>query len=377
MTSPDLTPYLDLRVYDRDTQDVVDAALQDLQSKLPGWVPREDNTEVMLIEALSLEVSESIFAINRIPGAIMTILMQFMGITRDEGAPPVASITVTAADTLGYTIPEGTRWNLALSGGLDPVVFTNAEAVDINNGDLAATFDVVGNRYTDEANGVIAGTPLELLDAVSFIESTVLAGSVTDGRDPETDNAWATRGVARLSRLTDTLAVPKHFTMAALEYPYVERATTLDIYNSDAGSGAPGDHPGHVSVAVYGPGRLLTTDEKNAIKDDFEGRSLANLMIHVMDPTITDVDVSVTVQRFANYSDDDTTTAITQALTNYLNPATWPWAGTVRWNELIALISNLPQVDYVTTLTTPATDFALSGYAPLANVGTVTVTVTS
>lgn len=85
-TSPDISQYVDLRVYDKDPTDILRTALTELQSRLPGWTPREDNTEVMLLEALAVEISEAVYAINRLPNSVMTALMRLYGIERDAGA---------------------------------------------------------------------------------------------------------------------------------------------------------------------------------------------------------------------------------------------------------------------------------------------------
>lgn len=372
--SPDLSPYIDLRIYDLDPQQVFEAALQDLQSKMPGWIPREDNTEVMLMEAMALEVSESVFAINRLPSAIMVGVMKLFGVVRDEGAPPKTTININVVSTFGYTIPAGTRFLLALPGGQDPVVFSTDEAVVIADGFDSATVSATGNRFTGQANNVPAGQSVELIDNITFVDSASLASEVVEGRDPESDPEWINRGSQRLRRLVDTLAVPDHFTTAALEETLVTRATTIDLYNPSSGN-LPGVDAGHVTVAVYGAGAPLTAPQKAALQAEFASRALANLTVHVIDPTITTVNVTVSVTRNSGYAIQETQDAVQLALIDYLSPEKWPWRGVVRRNELIALVANLPQVDYVASLTIPASDLALTGVAPLADVGTLVVNV--
>jgi uncharacterized phage protein gp47/JayE len=127
---------------------------------------------------------------------------------------------------------------------------------------------------------------------------------------------------------------------------------------------------------VYGNGATLSSGDKTTILNSITPLTLANLQTHVIDPTITTVAVTATVKKLAGYDSTALNTAITTAIQNYLSPMTWDWSGTVRRNELITLISNVPGVDYVTTLTAPAADVTLTGNGTLAQAGTVTITVT-
>lgn len=374
MPSPDATPYVDLRLFDKDAQDVFEAALVNLQSYLPEWEPREGHTEVVLMESLALEVAESVFAINRLPGAIMEILLRLYGVERDLGAPPTASLTFTVSDTAGHTLPAGVRAALTLTTG-ESVVFTTTEAIVIPEGSSTGTAAAVGDMSTDAANGTTAGTSLDLLDAVVFVERVELGSAVVGGAVEEDDTAWFSRGTQRFSRLVETLVLPSHFVSAALERTNVTRASAVDNYDPNQ-AGVPGDHAGHVTVAVYGDGGPLSAADREVLRSEFDLQAQANLAVHVVDPTLTTVDVTVTLEAQAGYSAAQIQSAATEALTAYLSPQEWPWTGTVYRNELIALLDRVTGVERVVSLDVPAADLPLAGVAPLATVGTVTVTVT-
>src|SRR5687768_10446156 len=111
-TTPDLSDYVDLTLYDRDAAALVERALLDATLKLPGWVPREANTEVVLIEALALELVELVYAVNRLPSAVTMALLGLFDVTRDDGTAPTVDIEVTAVDAAGYTVPAGTLFRL-------------------------------------------------------------------------------------------------------------------------------------------------------------------------------------------------------------------------------------------------------------------------
>jgi uncharacterized phage protein gp47/JayE len=373
MPSPDATPYIDLTIYDKDEQDLYEDAEANLQAAIPTWVPREGNVEVLLLSALAGAAAETVFAINRLPSGILEALLKLFGVTRSSGNAPVADLEFTMVNTIGYTIPSGTEVRLNLSGGLEPVVFaTDAELV-IAPGNLTGTVSATGDRFTDEANTTVSGTTMELLDSLIYVESVSLDSITTGGAGPEDDETYFTRGTTRFSRLSDTLVLPRHFAAYALEWPGVYRASTLD--NWDGSGGAPGDDPGHVTVAVYGNAATISAPEKTALQTAMQTLSLVNLVVHVIDPTVTVINVTSTVKALPGYTSGEVQANVVAALQAYLDPATWGWGTTVRYNELIATISAAEGVDYVASLTVPASDTALSGHATLVDAGTLTITV--
>lgn len=375
--NPDLSSYIDLRIFDITDQEIVSTALAATQLNIPGWVPREGNTEVVIMESLALEISEGIIAVNRIPGAVVQAILLLAGVDRDFGAAPVASATFTLGDNLGHTIPGGTRLYLPLDDGSTVTFLVDHVGLDIPPGSSTGTVTIIGDIFTASANGIAAGTALLMADPVPFIEGVVLATTVADGRDRETDEEWRDRGVARLSRLSDALVLPRHFEAAALERPEVERALAIDLYDP-AQVGNPGDHPGHITVAVLGEnGAPLSTEAKDAIEQALEAAAVAVLDVHVVDVVIDTVSFAIQIHLLPGFVSASVTTAVQDAIAAYVDPLTWNWGSVIRLNEIIALVDRVDGVDYVGTVTIDgvAGNYTLTGAATLPKAGTVTVTV--
>ena len=373
MTSVDFTQFVELSLYDKSPTDLVAAAQTTLQSRIPGWVPSATNVEVMLLEAMALEVSEAIFTINRIPTNMLRALIALYGVEVNAGTPPTVTLTFNAYDTDGYVIPAGTEVAILASSGEYISFFTNTEATIVastTSVNVAATATV----NTNIVNGLAIGTVGVLVAPVIGIETVVTQTLIGGGTVAEDLASWTERGAQRLARLSDTLVIPTHFTQAALENTNVNRANTIDNFNSALGTGAPGDHPGYVTVVVYGVGATLTAPQKTALQADLATRANANLIITVIDPTITTVDVTATVKVLPEYDTATVLQAVEDALAAYINPSTWPWTGTVRRNELIALMDGVAGVDYVGTITTPAVDVTIGTGSTLATAGTLTIT---
>lgn len=372
----DLTAYVDLRVYDVPDQDMVDTALADIQLNVPGWIPNEANMEVVILEALALQMAEGIVAVNRLPGAVTVAILKLIGIEPDYGEPPNATATITFGDTLGHEVPGGTRIVLLLSDGTPVTFLVEPPGVTIAPGDSSGEVSLIADEYTGAANGTPSGTAMTMVDRLSFVESVELSSAVADGRDAETDDEYRDRGVARLSRLSDALVVPSHFTAAALEDPNVAAALTLDNLDPIVGH-VSGDDPGHVTVAVLGDGgALLSAPAKAAIEQSMEDRAVAMLDVHVVDATIVTVDVDVTVVLAAGADFDAVEVSVTEAVNAYLDPLVWQFGSTIYLNEMISLIDRVDGVDRVVSveLEGAAADLVLTGIAAVPDAGTVTMT---
>jgi uncharacterized phage protein gp47/JayE len=372
----DVSGYVDLALYDLDEQGLVERALGEITARFPDWVPREGNTEMVLLESTALMVAELAYAINRVPGAVVEVLLRLYGLTRDPGTGATATARLYTSDTTGRTIPAGTRVRLVLPPDIGSVDFATDTDLVVPVGASSGVVGVTATTAGAFGANAPAGTALAVITAVAYLERAELASPVISGRDPENDVGLLQRGSALLSRLVTTLVLPAHFTAAAAEEAAVSRATTLDNYNPNAGSGVPGDHPGHVTVAVTGPdGAALSTSDKNALDLRLEGMALAGLAVHVIDATVTAVNVTVSVVRDPTADDAAVTTSVQNALVQFLDPDTWAWGGTVWHNELLSIIDRADGVSRVVSLSAPASDLTLPGVAPLAALGTVNVTV--
>lgn len=375
MTSPDLTPYTDLTLFDRSAEDIFEIWLTQVRSRLPDYLPVETNTEVVVAEGLALEVAEEVFAINRLPAATIEGVLRLFGVERDQGAAPTTTLTFSVGDIAGHAIPAGTRAVLPLAGGREPVVFTTTAELLIAPGSNIGTVAALGSRFTADANGYAPGTLLELLDSISFAEQVTLGSQPINGRDPEDVQQWLSRGVSRFDRLSDAITLPRHFTSYALDFG-IYRAHTVDQYNPAIPGARPGDHPGHVAVAVYGKGDLPVPDvTKQELAAALIPLSAPHLIKHIMDPTVTTVNVSASVAAHSGYDPLEVRAAADQAIRDYLNSDTWPWQALVRRTRLIALLAGVEGVAYVTNLTTPSADVTLAGVANLTRAGTVSVSV--
>lgn len=368
--SPDAVAPVDLTIFDRDAEALRTLALTDAATRLPEWTPREGNLEVTLLDSFALVISELIWTINRLPSAVRNNILALLDIVPDPGAPATTTIQFNLSDADGHTVPAGTRVRLDVQGAA--IVFAlDADTVALPT-ETTATGAATATTFGADPNGILAGTTVAPIDQVFFVDSAEIASTIQDGRDPEDDAAYTARAVQRLARLSDVLVLGPQFTAAALEFPAVHRALTIDSY--DGTGGPPYTDGGHVTLVLYGQAGNLSIDDKAEVLADLQARVVAGVLIHILDPTITTVDVTATVHILDGFVEADVLADVDTALRAYLSPGEWDWAATVRRNELISLIDQVAGVDYVATLTVPPADVTLSGDGPLAGAGTIGVT---
>lgn len=373
MSSPDLQPFVDLTLDDRDPGDLVDTALAAMATVIPGLTLREGFTESAVLEAQAAMDAEIIYAVNRLPFAVMEGVTNLFGVVRDAGSPPVATVLFTAADSVGHIIPAGTR--LALQVGADDtdaVIFATDAPCQILAGGTVGTVTVTGVEFGSAGDGFNAlpgdQTPLALIDSLAYIDSAVLVGAVSGGRDAEDDPTFYTRAAQRFARLSSALVTPAQFTAAALEQPYVYRCLALD---NTAGSGTVGASPGHITLAILGPdGQYPTSANVAALLALLQSQAASMLTVHLIGPVVTVVGSGATVHLLPGADPVVVRQALSDAWFAYASPLTWPWAPTIRRNEVIALFSAVPGVDYVVDVQ-QTQDVTLPGPAPLPQAGSV------
>ena len=125
------------------------------------------------------------------------------------------------------------------------------------------------------------------------------------------------------------------------------------------------DVPGFVSVVAYGNNTLLTETQKVNILADVQSKSVAGLTINVVDPAFVTLEISGTIAISQRYDQESLSQTIEDTLVDYLSPVNFPLnVDRIRHNQIVSLISNIPGVVYVNSLTlTPIEDGWLPQYA--------------
>lgn len=354
--------------------DLADAAVSFARTLMPEWQPRQGNTEMVLIQSLALILGPETLAMNIMPFRLLEQLMLLYGVRRDPGAVALGRIKLTVSRSAAtQVIPAGSTFRLPPGdSGLTVDLVTKDELVIITTETDIGYVNVMASRVGSDPNNTPAGTLLQPVTNLPFVELAEIDQALTGGIDVENDAHFYGRAASVLGRLTSTLVLPEHFTFAALSRNEVGRAKTYNLYNP---IDPEATSAGHVTIAVADEvGQPLDGDEMEAIRADLAAQALASLTIHIIPPTLTTVSFGLTVKAIPGYTEAAVRANVIATLQNWISPANWEWDSSVRKYAIIAMASRAAGVAEVTFA---PEDIPLTGKAPLAQAGTITVTVMS
>lgn len=221
--------YVDFSI-ETDQDAILDAALDYLQSTIPGYVPRESHLEVILLGQLSRMVAEARQVAALVPAAIFQYFGEsLLNVPFVAGAKATANTTWTMVDTAGYTIRAGTAVGYRIAGD-QLVAFTVRTDVVVppgNNTTALGQVIIDAIEVGAEHNG-LGPTGIELIDALAYVSTITATAATAGGVDTETADAYLDRLREELSLLAPRPILPDDFAVLARRITGVHRALGLD-----------------------------------------------------------------------------------------------------------------------------------------------------
>jgi hypothetical protein len=149
------------------------------------------------------------------------------------------------------------------------------------------------------------------------------------------------------------------------------------------------ENPGNVSVFTYGLNSFLTNTQKETILLDITNRSVAGLSFNVLDSSLLTMELVASIVIDPAFNQEALEQNIENNIVSYLSPAQFPYTDDrVRKTRMISLISNIPGVVYVESLSMNGTNdgwlpqfgddilFLNKGSLPLISTEDLTITYT-
>lgn len=364
-----------------------------IQARWPNWEPNDANLDVAILGATAQIASEVRDLSRDVPLAIFKFYGDsIIGLPPVIATPATATTTWTMVDVAGYTIPEGTLVGVPAAGD-DLVVFRVTEEVVVPPGSAATGaggVPIEAIEPGEQASGLgVAGTDLELLDALAYVTNVELAEPTTGGTDEESDELYVNRLSARLQLMAPRPILARDFALLARDVPGVWRATAIDNFippDTDDAERAV------FVVALDKEGTAVSAPVKAAVDAYLQEQRELNFIVNVGDPSSVSLDVTFTVRCLPGFDAAEVEERAVAAIETYLSPASWgtdptvavegdrQWRNvtTVRYLELAEVLNRVFGVDYVEALTFAETGDALStadvvmtGVAPLPSPGTI------
>jgi len=240
-----MSGYIDIPIV-TEADVLVQQSLASIAANVPGWVPREGNLEVLLLEQFASMAAEAANVASDVPKSIFQYFGSLIGITPNAGLQNQLYTTwtlVSNAPTGGYQIAAGTVVGLFFSGA--SYQFQLVNSITIAAGTNALTNVLVeavtpGTAYNiqnfSSFNSV--GAFLQLQTQNPNISSVVVTATpatnsnLVAGTDPETTDSFLSRLTAELQLLAPRPITPSDYALFAQNVSGIYRAQAFDGFNS-------------------------------------------------------------------------------------------------------------------------------------------------
>lgn len=175
MPSPDVRRYVDLTLYDLESQSIYLNALNYARTALPEFQPREGSIETVVLQSMAIEVAELVRSINRLPGGVLQVLLRLMDVQRSEGTAPTATVRLAGATSTEYDLPAGIRLFYRSGLDADPLVIVTDDSVRLTHAKDVSSITDSSNTAT-----VTTATPHGFSTGQSVTVAGVTAPDDTD-----------------------------------------------------------------------------------------------------------------------------------------------------------------------------------------------------
>ena len=238
-----MAEYIDIPIV-ADTDVLIQQALTSIVNNVPGWVPREGNLEVLLVEQFAQMAAEAATVASAVPSSIFEYFGSLIGITPSEGTYAEIQTTwtlVANAPTGGYVIPAGTVAGFFYEG--NSYLFQTITNNTIVAGQTTGSFimQAVGVGSTYNIQGLTGINPLTTYlqmqnsdPNVSGILITATAATntaLTSGTDPESTTNFLNRLTSELQLLAPRPITPSDYALFSQNLAGVYRALAFDGFN--------------------------------------------------------------------------------------------------------------------------------------------------
>jgi hypothetical protein len=112
------------------------------------------------------------------------------------------------------------------------------------------------------------------------------------------------------------------------------------------------DVTGYVTVVAYGNGSELSDIEKGNLATDLREKSIGGLVLDIVDPAFATLEITGSIKLNEEYEQAALIETIEDIIVDYLSPQSFSLSSDrIRQTQIISLISNIPGVVYVESLT--------------------------
>jgi hypothetical protein len=374
-----------------DSTQLADDAAAWGEEQVPGWSLEAGHLETIVTEMFARMASIlAVLAQTHAREVFRDFVATVFRVPVLSASSASGTVTFTLTDTLGHTIPAGTQVSIG------DVAFRTTGDLTAAAGAGTVTGTVVAVIAGAAGSGLTGTATVE--DLLDYVQTTAaVVGVTTGGTDGETVDAYVDRVHDELPTLSFAVVTPRDAELIAMSVPGVDLALAIDRYVPAGPGGTPPADPdvdGAITVIPRDAAGQSVGATKAAVTVAIDTRRVSGLLVNVIDPTITPVDVTFTAEGLPGWDAPTVQAQAIAAVQAFLSGENWglPRAGqerrwidepTVRRNDLFGVIYDVEGIRHVDTLTLATgggvlgtTDVTLPGPGALPTPGTITGTVT-
>ena len=229
-----------------DADALTQQILSNLASYYPGWVPREGNLEVAIVEQIALLVAEAATAASDVPALIFEYFGTLVNITPIAGNYEQIQVTwtlVSPATGAGYQIPAGTIAGFYWQGAAyqfqtiqDYTIANGSSSMNLIMQSVAtgAVYDLdalATNSSFNTSQYLVLSTQDPLVSTILIISTPATLPTLVRATDPESPSAYLNRLANELQLLAPRPITPSDYSSFSQNVSGIYRATTYDGIN--------------------------------------------------------------------------------------------------------------------------------------------------
>jgi uncharacterized phage protein gp47/JayE len=380
----DYSDYIDLTVFNEAPSDIYLESLEYARLLMPELTIRQGTPEDAILQACAYIGSANLSAINSLPNRLMSGVLNLLGVPRNEGEFPLIEVEFTAATHDGAVIEAGTllRYDFNLLEPPITVYFETTEELQIaaitNTGNTPLPTGIVEARGTEALVllPVDNGSLLAIESTNADIYTATIDSTTEQGIEPESDDEYLNRASTYIGSLSSSFGKASQIEAFILStFPAVSRVKVYDLTDHTGGLDfADAAEPGHITIFVYGRGATLSSAVKYEILTEVADRAIAGLTIGVLDVVLADLDATIDAVYDPAFDPLIVEENIKEAVDVAVNASSYSFTDKLRRNSLIPVISDVPGVLFVSSITlsnNDANSTIVSGEAEFAQKGTL------
>ena len=229
-----------------DADALTQQIMSNLSSYFPGWVPREGNLEVALIEQIALLVAEAATAASDVPDVIFEYFGTLVNIVPIAGNYEQIQVTwtlVSPATGAGYQIPAGTIAGFYWQGAAyqfqtiqDYTIANGSSSMNLIMQSVApgAVYDLdalATNSSFNTSQYLVLSTQDPLVSTILIISTPSTLPTLVRATDPEGSSAYLNRLSNELQLLAPRPITTSDYSEFSQNVSGVYRATSYDGIN--------------------------------------------------------------------------------------------------------------------------------------------------